>query len=290
MTDGTNAPRRHWRWILPSAGAVVVIVVSIILATQSRGTAACTKTAAAPRWQPVAVALAQGGSASYYTAARGGECSFGPPSSDAYVALGPAEYAAGAACGEWLDVTGPTGTTRVEVVDECPSCPVGKIDLSKAAFARVGALSAGIIPVTYDVAGDPQPATAIRVEAKGGTAYSALSVVIDGHGDRLSTVELQTPTGFAPMKRGSDNFWTGPSGAVPAPFTLRITDVYGHQALAAGLSLGSSAFQQTTAMLYGAPPPSPSASPSPSQSPSSSASSTPSPSPSGTPLAAKPKC
>jgi expansin (peptidoglycan-binding protein) len=269
---------------------VVVIVVSIILATQSRGTAACTKTAAAPRWRPVAAALAQGGSASYYTASRGGECSFGPPSSDAYVALGPAEYAAGAACGEWLDVTGPTGTTRVEVVDECPSCPVGKVDLSKAAFARIGALSAGIIRVTYDVVGDPQPATPMRVKVKGGTAYSALAVVIDGHGDRLSTVELQTPSGFAPMKRGRDNVWTGPSGPVAAPFTLRITDVYGHQALAGGLSLGSSAFQQTTAMLYGAPSPSPSLPPSPSASPSPSATSAPPPSPSGTPLATKTKC
>jgi expansin (peptidoglycan-binding protein) len=274
-----------------SIGAVVVVVISIVLAAQSGGSAACTKTAAPAR---LVAALGQGGSASYYTGSRGGECGFGPPSSDAYVALGTAEYAAGGACGEWLDVTGPAGVTRVEVVDECPGCPPGKIDLSRAAFARIGALSAGIIPVSYVVVADPQPPTPMRVKVKGGTAYSALSVVIDGHGDRLSTVELATPAGFVALRRGSDNHWTAPGGAVAAPFTLRVSDVYGHQVLVGGLTLDPSAFQQTGAMLYGVPrpsaPPSPSASASPSVPPSPVASLPSSPSPSALPVAAGTKC
>jgi len=290
MQEIPPKPRR--RWIVPaSIGAVVIVVISIVLATQGLDKAACTKTAA-PHWRTVA--FAPGGSASFYTASRGGECGFGPPSSDAYAALGTAEYASGGACGEWLDVTGPAGVTRVEVVDECPGCPPGKIDLSKAAFTRIGALSAGIIPVSYTTVVDPQPPTAMRVKVKGGTAYSALSVVIDGHGDRLSTVELQTPAGFVPLRRGSDNHWTAPSGAVAAPFTLRVSDVYGHQVTAGGLSLDPSAFQQTTAMLYGAPAPSasagPSASTSPSPSPSPDATRSPSASPSRSPLAATTKC
>jgi expansin (peptidoglycan-binding protein) len=199
-------------------------------------------------------------------------CNLGAPSTDAYAAIGRAEYAGGGACGTYLDVTGPTGTTRVQVVDLCPSCPAGKIDLSKASFSRIGALSAGIIPVSYAPARDPLPAAPLQVKLKGGTGYSSLTAVINNHGNPLSTVELQTAAGFAAMKHSEDNLWTAPAGPVTAPVTLRISDVYGHQAVVPGLALGQAAFQQTSTLLYGGPSPSPSPSASPSPSPSPEAS------------------
>ncbi|MER7006974.1 expansin EXLX1 family cellulose-binding protein [Dactylosporangium sp. NPDC000555] len=263
--------RRHLRWIVPAATAVVATVVAVVLVTQVGGNAAC----------------AAGGSASHYSAGRNGMCNLGTPAEGAYAAVGRAEYAGGSACGTYLDVTGPNGTTRVQVVDMCPGCPAGKVDLGKGAFARIGALSAGIIPVTYATVRDPEVGP-LRVKVSGGTARSSLSVVVDNHGNPLSTVELQTPSGFAALRHGEDNTWTGSFGALSDPVTLRISDGYGHQALVDGLALGQKDFQQTQTQLYGGPSPSPSPSTVESSAPAS-------PEPSATTLAAAatkspPKC
>jgi len=236
--------------LVPATVAVLATVVAVVLVTQVGGKAAC----------------AASGSASYYSTRGNGMCSLGSPTTDAYVAIGPAEYAGGAACGTYLDVTGPNGTTRVQVVDQCPGCPAGKIDLSRAAFARIGALSAGIIPVTYGPVRDPQLPGPLQVKLKGGTGYSSLTAVVNNHGNPLSAVEVQAPGGFVAMKHSSDNLWTAPGGPFQAPLTLRISDVYGHQALVSGLALGQSGFQQTSTLLYGGPSPSPSVSPAPSPS------------------------
>jgi expansin (peptidoglycan-binding protein) len=233
--------RRHLRWMIPAGTVVVASVVAVVLLTQAGESAAC----------------AAGGSASYYTAGRNGMCNLGTPADGAYAAVGRAEYAGGKGCGTYLDVTGPNGTTRVQVVDLCPGCPAGKVDIGKGAFSRIGALSAGIIPVTYATVRDPQVGP-LQVKLKGGTAYSALTAVVNNHGNPLSTVELQTPAGFAAMRRGEDNTWTAPSGAVSAPVTLRIADTVGHQAVVPGLALDKNDFQATPVALYGGPSPSPS--------------------------------
>src|SRR6185295_11995743 len=118
--------------------------------------------------------------------------------------------------------------------------------MSKESFGRIGKLSAGIIPVTYGTVRDPQLPGPLQVRLKGGTGYNSLTAVVNNHGNPLSAVELQTQTGFAPMKHSSDNLWTAPAGPVTAPVTLRISDAYGHQAVVSGLALGQSGFQQTT--------------------------------------------
>ncbi|MET7421575.1 expansin EXLX1 family cellulose-binding protein [Dactylosporangium sp. NPDC005555] len=261
--------RRHLRWMIPAAGGVLAVVVSIVLVLQDSGNAACAATPPLPR-DPVVEGV-RGGSASYYSTNRNGMCNLGAPSSDGYAAIGPAEWAGGAACGSILAVTGPNGqTTNVQVVDQCPSCPAGKIDLSKAAFARIGDVSSGIIKITYGTVRDPVLPGPLKVRAKGGTGYSSLSVVLDNHGNRLSTVELQAGAGWTPLKHNTDNTWTGPSG-LTGPVTLRVTDVAGHQVTLTGVALGASAFQQTGTLMYSPAPPSPSPSPSPSAAPSSAA-------------------
>ncbi|MFI5907588.1 expansin EXLX1 family cellulose-binding protein [Dactylosporangium sp. NPDC051541] len=249
--------RRHLRWIVPAATVVIASVVAVVLVTQVGGSAAC----------------AAGGSASYYTAGRNGMCNLGTPADGAYAAVGKAELSGGKNCGTLLDVTGPNGTTRVQIVDLCPSCPAGKLDLGKGAFQRIGSLSAGIIPVTYATVRDPEVGP-LRVKVKGGQGSSSLSVVVDNHGNPLSTVELQQGESFIALKHGEDNTWTGPS-KLSGTIALRISDVYAHQALVSGLALGQNDFQQSTQHLYGGPSPSPSTGPSTVESAAASASPSP---------------
>src|SRR6202021_2650196 len=66
-----------------------------------------------------AVAGAQtSGEATHYELASGGmgNCSYpSPPAGQLYVALPPSEYGAAAACGSYLQVTGPAGAVPAEV-------------------------------------------------------------------------------------------------------------------------------------------------------------------------------
>jgi len=53
-------------------------------------------------------------------------------------------------CNRRIRVTGPRGTVDVRVVDRCPGCPDGGLDLSPAAFNIVaGNLDVGVVQVSW---------------------------------------------------------------------------------------------------------------------------------------------
>ncbi|KAI9227439.1 MAG: hypothetical protein DHS80DRAFT_17165, partial [Piptocephalis tieghemiana] len=53
-------------------------------------------------------------------------------------------------CFRCLLVTGPLGSVKVRVVDECPTCNTGALDLSPAAFREIGLEIDGRIPVGWE--------------------------------------------------------------------------------------------------------------------------------------------
>jgi len=52
-------------------------------------------------------------------------------------------------CGKCVQVTGPKGTVKVKIVDKCPVCKNGDIDLSPAAFDKIADEAAGRVTVTW---------------------------------------------------------------------------------------------------------------------------------------------
>ncbi|CAG8642896.1 7532_t:CDS:2 [Paraglomus brasilianum] len=52
-------------------------------------------------------------------------------------------------CGKCVEVTGPKGTVKVKIVDKCPVCKNGDIDLSPAAFDKIADEAVGRVPVTW---------------------------------------------------------------------------------------------------------------------------------------------
>lgn len=53
-------------------------------------------------------------------------------------------------CNKQIQVKGPHGTATVLIVDRCPSCPYGALDLSPAAFKQiVGSLGKGVGQITW---------------------------------------------------------------------------------------------------------------------------------------------
>ncbi len=89
------------------------------------------------------------GEATYYAADGTGACGFKASPNDLMVAaMNKAQYKK-SLCGQCIAVTGPKGTVKVRIVDLCPGCSMGDVDLSKQAFGAVGALSAGRIKITW---------------------------------------------------------------------------------------------------------------------------------------------
>jgi hypothetical protein len=245
-------PGRHagprWRWRLFGFGggavAAVVLAVGLGQVAQSRACAA------------VMVAGGAGGTsgqtATHYVLQGLPNCSYpGPPSDGLYVALPPSEYASAAACGGYLQVSGPDGSVKVKVIDQCPDCAAGHIDLSEAAFARLAPLSAGLINVTYTSVTDPPLPGPVSIEVKQGSSQYWLALLAGNTGNPLASVQVQTASGWLSLARASYNYWIAPSGAGPGPFTVRLTDTQGHQATVPGIALSPGVTQPTRALMYG---------------------------------------
>ena len=268
-----DARRRIPRWALPAAGcALVATVATVLLIVRSAGAACASEI---PAVEPVAagpvVALAAGpvvaagearsGTATYYAANGGGNCSFDSAGPGMYVALSPGEYAAGAACGGYLDVTGPKGTVRVKITDQCPGCAVGHVDLSKEAFAKIGTLSDGSIAVTYHQVTDPTLASPLTMRIKDGASKYWLAVRVDNHGNPLASVEVKSGSGWVRLSHTDYNYWLKEDGAGSGPFSLRVIDTAGHTATVDGIALAPAKTQQTAVWLYGGHSDAPSSTP-----------------------------
>ncbi|RII84803.1 hypothetical protein DZF92_17070, partial [Clavibacter michiganensis subsp. insidiosus] len=116
------------------------------------------------------------------------------------VAVSPDDYAGSSACGTYLDVTGPRGTVRVEVVDLCPGCEHGHLDLSEEAFRAIGDVDAGIVPISYSpVAAPAVPPLAFLVKDGSNPYWTAIQVV--DAGTELRSVEVRAGAGWIPLSR-----------------------------------------------------------------------------------------
>jgi expansin len=199
--------------------------------------------------------LAASGSeiATHYVLSGTGNCSFqNPPANDLFVALSPAEYDSAAACGGYVRVTGPDGSVIVQVIDQCPPCATGHLDLSETAFARLAPLAAGLINVSYGYLVNPALPGPITAEVKEGSSQYWLALNFDNTGNPLASVEVKTTSGWLGLSRANYNYWIAPSGAGNGPFTVRLTDNQDHQVTVGGIMLSPGTVQGTGSYMYGA--------------------------------------
>jgi expansin len=254
---------RRWLPLGLGGAAVAAAAVIAVVLTQVASPQACA--AAVP-------ALAAGtqvtGTATHYVLPpAGGNCSYpAPPAGGLFVALSPAEYDAAAACGSYLAVTGPGGSVRAEVIDQCPPCQAGHIDLSETAFAKLAPLAAGLIHVTYRVIADPALPGPVSLRVKEGSSAYWLALLPINTGNPVASVEVRSASrGWQELVRADYNYWIAASGMGPGPFTVRITDTRGHHATLTGIGLDPGAVQTTGLDMYGttnsAPAPSKAAAP-----------------------------
>ncbi|KAG6358953.1 hypothetical protein INS49_012473 [Diaporthe citri] len=80
-----------------------------------------------------------------------GACGQTNNNNDAVAAVSPAVYASGGACGKTATIHYNGKSTTVKVVDLCPGCSTGSIDVSPTAFQKLASLDAGRVQVTWEL-------------------------------------------------------------------------------------------------------------------------------------------
>jgi expansin (peptidoglycan-binding protein) len=169
------------------------------------------------------------GEATYYDFADGsGNCSFDPSPGDLMIgAMNHDDYADSAACGACVRLTGPNGEITIRVVDQCPECPAGDIDLSPEAFTQIAELSAGRVPISWRyVACDVQGPVVYHFKEGSNEFWTA--VQIRNHRSPIATVEIEKNGAFQVVPRESYNYFVDVSGMGPGPYHFRLTDTGGN--------------------------------------------------------------
>jgi len=170
------------------------------------------------------------GIATYYNATGAGACMFDPSPADLMVAaMNAVEYNNAAVCGAYVFVTGPKGTVTVRIVDLCPECLAGHLDLSQEAFALIADLPQGRVNITWQVV-SPALTGPIAYHFKDGSNQWWTAVQIRNHRNPIAKLEyLRDGSQWVAVPRTSYNYFvqTNP-GMGPGPYTFRVTDSYGN--------------------------------------------------------------
>jgi expansin len=253
------------RWLATGGAVLLAGVVGVALLLQNGGSAC-----AAPP-----TSSARKGKATYYDlAGNKGNCSFKAPADDLYVALGPTEYSGALSCGSYIDVTGPKGKVRVKVVDSCPECTAGWLDLSRTAFRKIANEIDGVVPITYRAAPNAPTPGPLSITFDAGSSQYWWAVLIDNHANPIKSVRAKGPGGSWMTASHADwNVWIIDRYTGKGPFAVTMTDIYGHTATATDIELVPNKRQATSVRLNGkvtvasAPkPPKPSKLPKPAKS------------------------
>ena len=181
---------------------------------------------------------AETGDATYYDADGTGNCSFDASSDFHVAAMNKADYGNADWCGACIQVDGPNNThTVVRVVDSCPGCAKGDLDLSQTAFKELSPLSAGRISVTWhevacDVAGP------VGFHFKSGDTKFYTPIQIRNTPYRIAKLEVMQGGAYQDVPRVSYNYYVPSAGLGAGPYQIRTTDSRGHVLEDTGIELG----------------------------------------------------
>lgn len=171
----------------------------------------------------------QKGIATFYDATGAGNCGFEPNGDLMVAAMNTPQYDGSAACGMCVDVVGPKGNVRVRIVDRCPECDKGHLDLSREAFAKIADMQAGRVdikwtPVSCDIAGN------VEYHFKNGSNPWWTAIQVRNHRLPIKKLEWKRGTGgWNDVPREDYNYFVNSSGMGDGSFQLRVTASDGQQ-------------------------------------------------------------
>lgn len=99
---------------------------------------------------PIEKRASYSGDATFYEVGLG-SCGETNSDDELVAALSSELMGSGEYCGKSAKIKSKSGSVTVKVVDTCPSCAKGSVDLSPAAFKKIGDLSEGRISITWSI-------------------------------------------------------------------------------------------------------------------------------------------
>ncbi len=177
------------------------------------------------------------GIATYYNADGSGACSFSKSPLDLMVAaMNEEEYSNAAYCGAYVQVNGPKGEVMARIVDRCPECRAGHLDLSREAFAKIADLPLGRVNITWQVA-SPAISGPIAYHFKDGSNQWWTAVQVRNHRNPIRRLEYRNASGnWVSVPRVSYNYFVQMNpGMGMGPYTFRVTDWYGNTLTDSGI-------------------------------------------------------
>ncbi|TDZ26420.1 Expansin-YoaJ [Colletotrichum sidae] len=193
-------------------------------------------------------AVKQGKSTFYGGNTSGGMCSFSTyaiPSGLFGTAFSGQAWDSAAECGACVKVTGPNGDSiTAMIVDQCPECDEGHLDLFQDAFTKLGSVSDGIISTSYEFVkcGITSP---IKLHNKSGTSSHWFSMQVLNHNEPVTSLEVSTNGGSTWQKtqRAEYNFFENQSGFGTDSVDVRVTSSSGKTVIVKNVSVASDSEQ-----------------------------------------------
>lgn len=179
---------------------------------------------------PVPFGPVHTGDGTYYYATGAGNCAFDPsPQNLMVAALNYVDYANAVLCGAYIQVTGPQGSVMVRIVDQCPGCPEGDVDLSLEAFAKIAPISAGRVDISWQLVSPPLDGP-VQYYFKPDSHQYWMALQMRNHRNPIAKFEFWNGSSFVEIPRTAYNYYEIQSSGGPfsSPFTFRVTDSLGN--------------------------------------------------------------
>jgi expansin len=188
----------------------------------------------------------------FYTTNKNGNCSYGDTEPVLHAAMNRTDYEGSRACGAYIRVTGPKGSVTVKVVDQCPECAPGDVDLSPQAFDHIADRRDGRVRINWRLVSGPASMGNLQYHVKDGANPWWFAIQPRNHRNLVTTLEVQRSNGaWLTLPRYDYNYFVVESGLGSGPFTIRLTDVHGQQVVSSGIALRPQVVQTTSVQFAG---------------------------------------
>ncbi len=143
-------------------------------------------------------------------------------------AMNETDYANADYCGACIEIEGPIGSVRVKIIDRCPECQPGDIDLSPEAFDQIAARIDGRVPISWTVVPCEVTGPVVMYFKEGSTQYWT-AIQIRNHKTPIATLAYYKDGQWINMPRERYNYFVEAGGTTITSFDIKITDIYGEE-------------------------------------------------------------
>ncbi|RWA09279.1 hypothetical protein EKO27_g5818 [Xylaria grammica] len=220
---------------------ILDVVSSATSALPSSSTSSASSAAAAV---PIAGSTAVKGTSTFYGGnLNGGTCSFTSytlPSGVYGTAFSGSAWHSAAHCGACLQVTANGKSIIAMIVDQCPECDAGHLDLFENAFDALSPSSSDPLSTSYTFVDCPISSPLVLHNKSGTSAYWFSMQVVNAN-EPVSKLEVSTDGGstWKSTTRQEYNFFENSSGFGTDTVTIRVTSESGSTVVVKNVSVAS---------------------------------------------------